>query len=254
MTFVTQDEVAQAVLGVAGWSSMSAVDQYLLEPIFTGVEAAIAVHLGLNTSRTTREEILALHHTFPKHSLEVDETRWGTDLIYLKHTPVTVSGLTVYAHESEEPSSWTSNEELTAGTDFQLEDVVSISLDGTPTDMSMTGALRRLGGSTWPVRPGCVRVTYTGGFDSTMLTNNWELVKMATFTCIRDHYATAKKAYGIQGAGATGPLKSESIGKYSYTIDSDGSRTLSLNGTSLGGLTTSARAILSPLVDYGIYF
>jgi hypothetical protein len=254
MSFVTDDEIAQAVFGADAWADLESVDQNLVGPIKTGVEAAIAVWLNDNTTYTSRDEILyPLDYGYPKHTLPVDETRRSTDVLYLSHTPVLVSSVVVYEKRTAETGTWAAADQLTINEDYQLEDIKTLGSDPL-LEVSTTGAIRRLGGKLWPYRPGAVRVMYNGGFDANTMPDHWQLVKSAVYSAIRDHYVTAKRVYGAKGASATGPMKSENIGKYSYTIDGESAKSIGITGSSDGGMTPAARAILQPLVDYGQYF
>lgn len=254
MSFVTDDQIAQAVFGADDWTSLETVDKNIVGPIKTGVEAAIAVFLNDNTTYTSRDELLyPPDYGYPKHTLPVDETRRGVDVLYLSHTPVLVSSVVVYEKRDAETGTWASADQLTINQDYQLEDIRTLGSDPL-LEVSTTGAIRRLSGELWPYRPGVIRVTYTGGFDANTMPDHWELVKLATYAAIREHYVTAKRVYGAKGASATGPKKSENLGKYSYTIDGESAKSMGLTGTSDGGLTASARAILQPLIDYGQFF
>ena len=252
MPFVTVDEIAQGVFATAQWDSLSDVDRRLLGPIHTGVEAAIAIWLNGNTQYTSRDEIISLDYPYPKQTLPTDSTPRGTDLFFLRHVPASVDSIVVYEKAAEEPMTWSAEDILTKGTDYQVEDIETVTIGGSQTKITKTGAIRRIG-SVWPFRPGAIRVTYIAGLDIAAFANEWQLIKLATLTAIREHYATAKKVYGIRGSVTTGEIKSETIGKYSYTT-ADGTSIGMLDATSVGGVTASARSILQPLVDYGQYF
>jgi hypothetical protein len=156
--------------------------------------------------------------------------------------PVTVASIVVSEQRSKQ-DAWTNDHILTAGTHYQVEDVIS--------GVTRTGVIRRIG-DTWPAAPGAVRVTYTGGLSESANPDEWELIKMAVTSAVRDHYQSAKRAFGAQGAAA-GPVASESFGTYSYSLDTNAASVNALNGSSQGGITPACQAILMQLIDVGAW-
>lgn len=239
MTFITQDEIARSVFAVASWAELSDTDRRIVTPIHTGVEAAIRVWLGGNTSLTTRTEILTSPpRSVPTNIVPMPQINNDSDILYLQFNPVTVSSVVV-SEQRYRQDAWTNDHILTAGTHYQIEDVIS--------GISSTGLLRRIG-DTWPTAPGAVKVTYTGGRSQAASPDQWELIKMATLEAVRAHYQTAKRAFGAQGS-ATGPVSGENFGTYSYTVDTQAAVSQGLSGSSQGGITPAAEAILWALHD-----
>ena len=238
---VTDDEIARSILGAADWVSANATDVRLIEPIHDAVEAAVSLYLGDNVSSASRTELIKLPDYTPSmHTLPVMESQRGVDAITLKFTPVTLSGIVV-SEQRHDLETWSSEHYLTAGEDYQLEDVVS--------GVSKTGVLRRLGGYLWPSPPGAVLVTYTGGRTEANSPSEWALIKQAIITATRDNFLAAKRATGATGAN-TMPVSSESIGKYSVSYDTT---SLSRGAGGLGLVSAAAMAILSQLVNYDEY-
>lgn len=146
----------------------------------------------------------------------------GTSKLRLRQYPVIVSGLTVYVDNSgrfganPDGAFDATSTLLTYGTDYVLQ--LDGCLPGTSTKCSYSGILERVG-TTWPRRViyspgqislqpidglGNIKVIYTAGFPT--VPND---IRMAVVTIA---------AYIRRNADKGGPVSSESLGGYSYSL------------------------------------
>lgn len=141
--------------------------------------------------------------------------------ILLRQTPVILNGLTVYLDYSgrfgQNPDgSFASATQLVYGTDFLLR--TDGCLPGSSTVCSYSGILERIG-TSWPARTvymagspvvqladgqGNVKVAYTAGFPDIPNDIKFAICKIA--------------AYIRRTADKGGPVQSESLGGYSYSL------------------------------------
>lgn len=133
----------------------------------------------------------------------------GSETLQLTHTPVWTTSIEVredvggYAGQSG--SAFGSSTVLTQGTDYYLD------IDDATNNLSTTGLLWRIG--LWPTEARSVKVTYYGGRTAAQLAGEWGNLKMAALLTIEAAYRGA-----IQ-RNVGGLLTSESIGKYSKSMD-----------------------------------
>jgi hypothetical protein len=123
-------------------------------------------------------------------------------------------------------------------------------LDSENNPVSRDGILRSHG--LWPVTPGSVKIIYTAGYSTAELRGEDALIDASSIrevlideTIRRTHrYMTRAK----KSAGFTGPLASESMGDYSYSVNTQAAT--GLVGTSdLAGLTVEK---LMPFMRYDL--
>jgi hypothetical protein len=149
----------------------------------------------------------------------------GGDIITLKHTPVaddnTLEVRENYdARAGQNSGSFGSTTVLTQGTQYWLD------TDET-TGFSLSGSLVRVGGN-WPRDPRSVKVTYNGGFTRDQIDGNdpdfvCPAAAAIKLGAIITHIAVYRsfKLLGKQGDSVglvAGPITSESIDGYSYSI------------------------------------
>lgn len=148
----------------------------------------------------------------------------GTSKLRLRQYPVIAAGLTVYVDNSgrfganPDGAFDSSSTLLTYGTDYVLQ--LDGCLPGTSTKCSYSGILERVG-TIWPQRAqytpgqislqpidglGNIKVAYTAGFPT--VPND---IQMAVVTIA---------AYIRRCADKGGPISSESLGGYSYSLAS----------------------------------
>lgn len=138
-----------------------------------------------------------------------------SDVLILKNTPVISTAIAVWvdvaANGGQAATPFAGDKLLTYGTDYWLDATNEVS---SGVFLSETGILRRQG--LWPTDPRSIKVTYYGGVDASMLASNWAFVKLAILLTLANLHRLAKNL----ARGDGGPRISESIGKYSYTLDS----------------------------------
>lgn len=242
------------ILTACGLSSTATEAQLsIINMLHPMVEQTVKLHLQMDVEQGSKVEY------FPKsdRSPDLDQIFAGDvqvrssavsigprarrrDIIQLKHLPVITTGLEVReetgAMFGQLSGSFGSDTVLTAGTDYYL--------DLQDATLSKTGHLYRVGG--WPVEPGSVKVTYTGGWTRAQLdSGEASPIKMATIIAMAKAYKQARVT--LQGSGA-GPKIAESLGHYSYSTDSN-------IASMLAGLTTTLPQesinLLQPFKHYG---
>jgi len=150
----------------------------------------------------------------------------GSATLALSHTPVWLTDIEVSedtganAGQSAAPFA----ENLTLGVDYWLD--IDTEYDGEK--FSTTGILTRFG--IWPTEPRSVRVTYYGGVNAEKLAAMSGDLKLATMQTIAAHFWQATANISNKGKGT---YSSESIGKYSYSLNSGGSLVGQIQGSDL---------------------
>lgn len=227
MPIVSGDEIAKAIFGLSEWASISSIDQNIIGELQTSVEALVDQHLGGSVGHASRTEVIEERSLSNGHdAVPYPLYRPAVASLYLRHLPVAVASLDIQEGESDT--------QLTQGTHYR----VCESNGG----YSRHGKVSKISGSWYfPVT-----VTYDGGFSEIASPTEWLLIKRAVIVALRDLFAAEKRNVGMGGQTVAGPIQSESIGSYSYTVDSRGA---SAQSGGLGGLPLSAVAILRPLVN-----
>lgn len=158
--------------------------------------------------------------TWPKRGTGVVSTVGGiSSVLHLDDKFVIPTGLVVYeyagAYMGQVESDW--GDALTLGTDYWLE------LEDE--NFSETGHLMRLGAS-WPKQPGSVKVTYSAGFTADQLSGDDDDydasdIRLATLIAVQKAYIQADANRPKSNGRASGPIISETIQGYSYTLASN---------------------------------
>ena len=233
MVWVNQDDVARIAVGVANWAALSAAQQLDLEIIIADVEAAVNQFLGDRLGRRVRREVIRQVAT-PSygHVIPVAPHFQKRNRIYLRFTPVYQGTITVRHGQDL-------NQPLIYNTDFVVDDMI--------TGVSRQGCLFRK--DFWPDP---LQVQYEGGFDPVATPEEWKLINNALLLAIRSVYLGQTSNVTSTGLVTSGTIKKESIGKYSYEVDtastsSSGVSSSDNTGTSDGMLPAAVVARLSRL-------
>jgi len=128
--------------------------------------------------------------------------------------------------------------ELTRGTQFYL--------DYEQAGLSRSGKLVRVG-ANWPTQEGTIKVVYTAGYSSDELAGTGgdvdaSDIQMAAMMTVAHLYKQAVLNGATGSAGLTaGPMVSESLGEYSYTVASGAAERM---GYSRGSLPSQVMRML----------
>jgi hypothetical protein len=125
-------------------------------------------------------------------------------------------------------------------------------VDDASSAICRDGLIRSIG--LWPTEPGSVKITYTAGYNDAELHGQDSLVDASPIVSAIISEAARKVKKALVNAKsdsvgwAGGPFTSESLGDYSYSIDSSTSNRLF--GSSVG-LTTESKEMLRDFVHWG---
>jgi len=225
---IISDAEARDFLGI---DSDDAILPYIRRPIEKAVKAFLRWNperhtvtkyypkgqVGGEYSNWPGENVAGGEETWPKRGSGIVNTVGGlSTVLQLDDKFVIPSGLTVYetagAYMGQVSSSWTL---LTLGTHYWLD------LDDA--NFCETGHLVRLNAS-WPKQPGSVKVTYSAGFTAAQLAgtdSDYDAsdIRLATFIAVQKAYNEIKTNRPNTSTGrAAGPIVSETIDGYSYTL------------------------------------
>lgn len=191
-------------------------------------------YLGYEIERSNRTEFYPRFNRHPSYDVFVNADANlsvvdspGLDYLYLRGRPVLLSGLSVYedygAYGGQSPGSFPGSSLLTLGSDYYL--------DIWEAGVSRNGKVIRIGG-TWPGLPGSIKVVYTAGYTDDELKGDLtdaedyvdgSDIHRGVKLCALKAYAelTAYQQSESEGAGSSGigPLSSETIDDYSYTMN-----------------------------------
>jgi hypothetical protein len=138
--------------------------------------------------------------------------------------------------------------------DFDTSDLLVVGtdywIDYDASDYSREGILYRYAWD-WPTLPRTVKVTYTAGFDSTALDNEFLYVQDAVIneTIERFHYRKQRQG----STGVSGTIKREKLKDYEieYASGSSSIGNSSSNATGQSGLSDLAKGSLDPIMFMG---
>lgn len=244
---VSRSEILIAIGKPAGLDAAGDARLTLLHPL---VEAAIKSHLQQEFELTSRVEYLPALPSPPSTATPVPflDGEPGPETLQLRNAPVSVVGLSVW----ENADAWTGQTTEGAGGNFGDEHALtigehfSLDVDCNGSDgnaISRTGILRRQGGCGWPREPRSVKVEYFGGFsDESLMIGMGGAVKLATLKAIIHNFRQ-------MGSSLAGRYRSETIGKYSYSLDGSGDAF----GAGMVSLPPSVLIDLQPFRRYRIY-
>jgi hypothetical protein len=257
---IAKDDEVLLELGITTTATQD--ERLIVQTAITFAEGAVRRHLRYDPVSRSRTEYyptidLRRLHRGAVWESEGDEAvlrrvaEAATDELQLRHIPIrSITGLRVdYDGRSGTRSgSFGADTAWTEGTDFWANYDI---LDSSSNSVCLDGILRSHG--RWPTTPGTVRVVYTAGYTdeefhgadtSIDAVPIWEAV-------INEATRKAKKAFVNQKQNfgwAAGPLTSEKLGDYGYTVDSSTAK--KLFGSSLD-LMPETKEKLSEFVNLG---
>jgi hypothetical protein len=175
----------------------------------------------------------------------------ASDVLQLQHIPVrSVVSLKVDydGRFGTRSGSFGSSTAKTQGADFWP---TFDRVDSDGNQLSMDGMLRSQG--LWPQNPGSVRVEYYAGYKAKELRGQDSVIDASPIweaACeeVVRRFIKAKQRQRNSAAGFTGPLSSERLGDYSYTVNSGLVQTLLGNND----LLPESKEKLSPYVNFGM--
>jgi len=213
-------------------------------------ESAVRRHLKydpVNLSRTEFYPLIDL--TLQRRGVyEVNETQAylrflaeaATDELQVEHVPLrSITTLLVdYDGRAGTQASSFSAAAWTEGSDYWAN---FDSVDSAGVSVCRDGIIRSEG--RWPARPGSVKVTYVAGYTDAEFRGQvagldaTSILEVVVEEAARKFHLIWNRTRKRFGAGFAGPLTSESMGDYSYSVDT------SLRNMFLGGGSLSDQSI-----------
>lgn len=232
-------------LGVGG--TISDADRMLLRMIKSRVENAARKYCRHNITQPDTEYThllpISRQHAVDHSLLEISGDRAyfygkfnGTDMLQLPQ-PYVRSITSLYEDRDAHAGAsgdFPASTLLTEDTDYYV--------DWDETGLSRSGMIFRDAGN-WSTEPRTIQVTYNAGFTASELDGEYLDVRFAIIEETVNQFNVAKSKQGIDGA--PGPIRSERIGRYAVTYDT--------NDISMQhGLSPQALDRLEPYVFMGL--
>jgi hypothetical protein len=242
---ITPDEVAKELFGKNLLLDIPLPDRGLIKGAVDRSNAAISSLLAGNIGYSQRAEYLATppknNRTGPLAVMAYESVRTRLPLI---HGPVGVASIQVYEHRDRRlmPSAYGADELMAYGEDYDLE-FERIEVVGE-VDLAPSVTIRRMGVG-FPKPPGAIFVRYMAGITEENSPDKWALIRTATLQTFQAQFYAAKQTASV-GSNA-GPIASESLGSYSYSLNTQAAAMTS------SGVAQSAMATLADVIDYGVY-
>ena len=243
---ITGDEVAQELFGKNLLVDIPLPDRTLIVGAVRRANAAIASLLDGNIGFSARSVWLS----YPAENnrsgpLAVATHPTVRDRIPLRHWPVDIASIEVWEDrdKSRLMADYDNAAKLTIERDYSIE-CESMRVVGNLTLSDRYVTIRRVGDS-WPKPPGSVFVRYSAGITAANSPDIWEIIRTATFQTFDAQFYRAKQTASV--GGNAGPLASESIGRYSYSVNT------SAMGMTSSGVANSSMATLADVIDYGAF-
>ncbi len=172
--------------------------------------------------------------------------------LQMKHIPIRSIGnlyIDSSAKSGSAPDAFTGDPKV-EGSDYWVN---YDSVDSSGNPVCLDGLLRSYG--LWTTTPGSIKVTYTAGYTNDELRGNdshidaspiWAAILAESSRLARSVFINAETPRGF----TAGPLGSERLGDYSYTLADGGSIADRLYGMK-AALMSETRERLSDFVNYG---
>jgi hypothetical protein len=231
-------------------AELTEAEKAVLSAATTSAWGAIKRHLGYEPTMKTRTEMYPRADFSSREFSSVWEV--GDDTAYLRNAASAVGDLLQVSHlpiRSIESlcidydgrfggrvDAFSTDTEKTEGEDFWMS---ADLLDSSGNRVCKDGIIRSMG--SWPSTPGSVRIVYTAGYSVAELHGTDSVIDATpirdavideTIRRVHRNSARAKKA----ASGFAGPLSSENLGDYSYSVDA-GTRASLAGGADLAGST-----------------
>lgn len=256
----------QQLLDELNLTSVTRVEDAVISASINRAEAAVKKHLRYDPVKRTRTEY------YPRLDLAYSSTRevWeatdntaylrrtstgSTDELQVQHLPIRSDvNIRVWidydGRSGAKSGAFGNDSEKTLGTDFWP------NYDGQDDDgngICRDGIIKSLG--LWPLEPGSIKVRYSAGYSAEELDGEKSLVDAVCIyeACMVEALRRAKKAFVNKRSKLAGflpgPVTSENLGDYSYSVDSSVASKLFGNTT---GLIPETISLLSDFVNKGI--
>lgn len=256
-------DVSDVLLYLGITNTPTALERAIANVSLKRAEAAIRRYLHYDPAQETRTEYYpqidrkpygregiwesTADEAYLRFSVEFDE-----DELQLKHIPVrSVTSLHIDydGRSGAKDDSFPASSARTEGTDFWPNYDM---LDSSGAKVCSDGILRSIGG--WPSTPGTIKIVYVAGYTEAELRGDDEVIDASNIleAVIDEAVRRCKKAFSRMKSTAgigTGPFSSESLGDYSYSVDT------SILARLVGGTTDLMPETMHKLqnhVNYGI--
>lgn len=238
-------------LKVGSTDNTTSAQAAVLTILHSAAERAIKDYLQQDIEQATYTELLPnkdhfrgeqdLSNFYKQGNLAVRYPISGQNkILQLKHLPVVEDSLQVWedpgAYASQASGAFSAATLLAKGTDYYLD------LDDT--GLSRSGQLIRVG--NWSAERRTIKVTYKGGWTSAQIGSGGiaEGIRLAAILTVAKAF---RQQEIIAKRDKAGPVISESIGKYSYTLDR---ASVAQMAGMLVTLPAEAILLLQPFVNY----
>lgn len=245
----------QEILVALGKTTWTEADRALLTLVHGPAEAALMAWMQQNLEYQLQVEYLPLGNDTRRVDPLADAEFFQWDVspngsqavlsrednfratLQLTHTPVWLSGLTVWedtsANAGQSSSAFAEGTKLNRGSDYWLD------IDDHRNQLSSTGLLRRNG--AWPEEPRSIKVSYYGGYSAQQLASIAGDIKLAVIEYVCHCFWMMKSQQKTQA----GSIRSESIGKYSVGFSG-------LGGGGMPAIPASIASKLQPRRSYSL--
>lgn len=227
---------ARIVLGMAG--DITAVDRALIEFLLPQVQEAVATHLRYDPEYRERtreyyprvEGAGATGYVEDSNGIEAFlRPLGGTGILQLAALPVRKVTDVRVDHDGrfgQRDGSFGDDSVWTAGDDYYLDSDQDVLLPNSEElgQFSRTGHL--VTSRSWPAQPGTVRVSYFAGYSQDELNGRAASgisaagIKKAALLIFQKSFSAAKLRQKNSRVGFKAGVVSESMGSYSYSLDS----------------------------------
>ncbi len=186
------------------------------------------------------------------HAFVRREANARTVELQIRHIPIrSISSLRIDldGRSGANPGSFPASTEQTEGTDFWPN---YDAVDSQGNEICLDGIIRSFG--AWPITPGSVKIVYTAGYTDEEFHGNESVIDATPIlgAVISEATRKAKRIFvGMKSARigfAAGPIVSERLGDYNYTVD--GTTAKALFGSNWD-LMPETQAMLEDFINMG---
>lgn len=253
-------DISEVLLRAGLFSVVTEEERALAGEFLKFSQAAVRRYLGYDPVQGTRTEY------YPNLDIElggrriweVNDTQAYTRTVgeatatelQIRHVPIrSITSLYVDydGRAGARSGAFPAGSQWTEGTDFWPN---YDSVDSSSAKVCRDGILRSYG--LWPTNPGSVKITYVAGYTDAELHGQDSVIDASVIVDVVIDEAVRRfiKFDAMKkksGAGFTGPLSSESLGDYSYSVDTSSRNEL----ISKSDLTMESISKLDDFVNYG---
>jgi len=228
-------DISEVLLELGLTDAVTDVERAIAQMAITKAEGAIKRHLKYDPVQATRTEyypqtdrdVLNRAALWEVGGTEVFQRRVqaaATSELQMQHLPIrsiTTLSIDLDGRSDSRTDSFPVSSNKIEGTDFWMN---SDGRDGDGKAICRDGVIRSFG--LWPTNPGTVKVVYVAGYTSSEFHGQVPLVDASPImdAVIDESVRRAKRVFinsKKMGAGfVAGPIISEGLGDYSYSVDS----------------------------------